>query len=150
MTNRPHQRIGAISNTHVGAQFESMAQRYFEDSGICLTKNYSLPIGLYEKKAHSFDLGSLDRKVIVECKSHRWTAGGKVPSAKMTVWNEAMYYFYLAPRGYRKIMFILHDRRSGDGETLLSYYQRTYPHLIPDEVEFVEFDEKTGQIMENL
>ena len=28
-----------------------------------------------------------------------------MPSAKMTVWNEAMYYFHIAPKQYRKIMF---------------------------------------------
>ena len=70
-----------------------------------------------------------------------------VPSAKMTVWNEAMYYFHLAPTRYRKILFVLHDRRDGQGETLLAYYKRTYSHLIPDDVEFMEWDEVTGAIM---
>ena len=82
-------------------------------------------------------------KLLVECKSHRWTAGDKVPSAKMTTWNEAMYYFFLAPSDYRKCFFVLHHRRAGSGESLLDYYRRTYSHLIPDDVEFFEWDEGT-------
>lgn len=81
--------------------------------------------------------------VIVECKSHRWTAGHNIPSAKLTVWNEAMYYFHAAPGGYRKILFVLKDLRRGTGESLCSYYLRTYGHLIPDDVEFWEYDDQT-------
>lgn len=66
----------------------------------------------------------------------------------MTVWNEAMYYFLLAPADYRKCMFVLHDRRDGTGETLLEYYLRTYAHLIPSDVEFIEWDEASGQRIE--
>lgn len=145
--NRPHQRIGAISNAHVGAAFEKVALTYFAKKGILLTPNFSLSIGLTEKKAHCFDLGAGKPQVLVECKSHRWTEGAKVPSAKMTVWNEAMFYFHLAPEGFRKIFFVLHDRRKGSGESLLSYYQRTYSHLIPHGVEFLEFDEASGDIL---
>ncbi len=64
-----------------------------------------------------------------------------MPSAKMTVWNEAMYYFLLAPSRFRKIMFVLkHDRA---GCSLASYYLRTHVHLVPDGVEFWEFDTDT-------
>lgn len=145
--NRPHQRIGAISNAHVGAAFERVALEYFQKLGISLTPKFSLPIGLKGKKEHCFDLGSSSPPVLVECKSHRWTEGAKVPSAKMTVWNEAMLYFQLAPPSYRKILFVLHDKRPGGGESLVSYYRRTYAHLIPEDVEFLEFDESSGDIL---
>lgn len=145
--NRPHQRIGAISNAHVGAAFEKVALDYFRKNGITLTANFSLSIGLKEKKTHCFDLGASCPQILVECKSHRWTEGAKVPSAKMTVWNEAMFYFHLAPPEFRKILFVLHDRRNGTGESLVSYYRRTYSHLIPEEVEFLEFDESSGNIV---
>ena len=135
-----------MSNAHVGADFERVALEYFCRKGIVLTKSYRLPVGLTKKKPHAFDLGSTKPKILVECKSHRWTEGAKVPSAKMTVWNEAMFYFHLAPRDFRKILFVLFDRRGENGETLLSYYQRTYSHLIPSDVEFLEFDESTGDI----
>lgn len=147
--NRPHQRIGAISNAHVGAAFEKVALEYFRKMGIVLTPKFSLSIGVKEKKEHCFDLGSSSPPVLVECKSHRWTEGAKVPSAKMTVWNEAMLYFQLAPPSFRKILFVLHDKRPGGGESLVSYYRRTYAHLIPEDVEFLEFDESSGDIRKN-
>ena len=96
------------------------------------------------KKSRSFDLGSEHEKIIVECKSHKWTSGGNIPSAKITVWNEAMYYFHLAPADYRKVFFILRDFSSKRNETLAEYYIRNYGHLVPDDVEFVEFDENTN------
>ena len=37
---------------------------------------------------------------------------------------------------YRKVLFVLHDKRAKEGESLLSYYRRTYNHMIPDGVEF--------------
>lgn len=64
----------------------------------------------------------------------------------MTVWNEAMYYFHLAPKGFRKILFVLHDRKSGNGESLLAYYKRRYFHLIPKDVEFYEWNEAKRRI----
>lgn len=145
--NKPHQRLGSVSNAHVGADFERVALAFFAKQGIVLSRNFSLEIGLTKKKPHCFDLGTAKEKIIVECKSHRWTAGARVPSAKMTVWNEAMYYFHLAPVDYRKILFVLHDRREEGGESLLAYYKRTYSHLIPDGVEFMEWDEVTGDIV---
>ncbi|MCM3671088.1 hypothetical protein M3181_19185 [Mesobacillus maritimus] len=81
----------------------------------------------------------------MECKSHTWTASGNVPSAKITVWNEAMYYFHLAPKDYRKVFFILKDYSTKCSETLGDYYTRTHSHLIPEDVEIMEYDadEKT-------
>jgi hypothetical protein len=79
----------------------------------------------------------------VECKSHRWTTGNNVPNAKLTVWNEAMFYFFTAPRDYRKIMFVLKNARDDSDETLARYYIKRYPHLIPAGVEFWEHDELT-------
>lgn len=146
--NRPHQRIGSVSNAHVGADFEKVALQFFESQGNQLIGNFALEIGISEKKKkHCFDLGLASLKIIIECKSHKWTAGGKVPSAKMTTWNEAMLYFHLSPKDYRKIFFTLHDKRKTTGETLVSYYKRTYPHLIPEGVEFLEYDESTGEIV---
>jgi len=145
--NKPHQRVGSVSNAHVGADFENVALEFFAAQDIALTRNFPVEVGLSMKKRHCFDLGTAEEKILVECKSHRWTAGGRVPSAKMTVWNEAMYYFLLAPPEYRKILFVLHDKRDVGRESLLAYYRRIYSHLIPDGVEFMEWDEVTGDIM---
>ena len=142
-----HQRVGSISNAHVGAALEQVALEYFESIGLSLFLNHKVSVGLHSTKEHAFDLGSEDPKILVECKSHKWTKGGKVPSAKMTTWNEAMYYFHLAPEGYRKIFFVLHHRRNEDGESLVSYYHRIYSHFIPEDVEFVEWDEANNQMI---
>ena len=69
-----------------------------------------------------------------------------MPSAKMTVWNEAMYYFATAPRKYRKILFVLRDVRTTTGESLAEYYVRTYHHLIPPGVEVWEYDQKQQKV----
>lgn len=145
--NKLHQRVGSVSNAHVGAEFERVALEFFAKKNIHLSRDFPVDIGLSKKKKHLFDLGAADPKVIVECKSHKWTAGANIPSAKMTVWNEAMYFFHLAPKEYRKILFVLHDKRLTGGESLLSYYKRTYSHLIPEEVELFEFVEATGDIL---
>ena len=139
------QRLGAESNAQVGREFELAAQAFFLSTGLDLSRNVSVPIGIeFAKKSRAFDLGSLDNKVIVECKSHRWTRSGNVPSAKLSVWNEAMFYFHIAPRDYRKIMFVLRDFSSRRGESLAGYYLRTHGHLIPHDVEFWEYDEENG------
>jgi hypothetical protein len=135
------QRIGSISNSQVGRDFEELALKYFEHKNIKLDIGFSLPVGVGPiKKNHTFDLGCSTEKIIIECKSHKWTTGGNVPSAKITVWNEAMYYFYLAPRDYRKIFFILKDINVKKEITLGEYYVRAYKHLIPSDVEIIEYD----------
>lgn len=140
------QRIGSVSNTHVGRDFESAAISALAQMGIHVEKNYAVSIGVAEvRKSHQFDLGSESPPTLVECKSHRWTTGGNMPSAKMTVWNEAMYYFACAPEHFRKVLFVLRDIRPKTGESLSQYYIRTYRHLIPPKVEIWEFDEKTGK-----
>ena len=138
------QREGAVSNAHVGRDFENIALSFFKQIGLDLSLNIPLPVGLHEnKKMHSFDLGSTVSKIIVECKSHTWTKGGNVPSAKLTCWNEAMYYFLAAPESYRKIFFVLKDFSAKKNETLAEYYLRTYSHLVPKDVEFWEYNSET-------
>jgi hypothetical protein len=139
------QRVGSVSNAHVGRDFERKAKQILNDIGLPVEHKYSVEVGIGAcRKKHNFDLGSADPAVIVECKSHRWTSGNNVPSAKLTAWNEAMYYFHCSPTDYRKIFFVLRDEREKTGETLTSYYIRTNFHLIPDNVEIWEFDETTN------
>lgn len=139
------QRVGSISNAYGGRAFEGVAQEFFARRGLHLQSNLSVAVGVGQvKKHHAFDLGSNEPKVLVECKSHRWTSGGNIPSAKLTVWNEAMYYFHVAPVGYRRIMFVLKDLRRGNGESLVHYYLHIYGHLVPEGVEFWEYDESAG------
>ena len=134
------QRVGSVSNAHVGKDFEVATREYFRQQGIPLQRNYQVLVGLSSKKPHKFDLGSGDPPVLVECKSHTWTGGNNVPSAKMAFWNQAMYYFQVTPEGFRKVLFVLRDFSERRNETLAEYYVRTYAHLIPDDVEVLEYD----------
>ena len=140
------QRIGEPHNAGVGRDFEDLALNFFYARGVALYGRFPVAVGVAQrKKMHRFDLGSEDPPVIVECKSHTWTLSGKLPSAKLTVWNEAMYYFHIAPRRYRKILFVLKHLR--DDVSLASYYLRAFGHLVPDDVELWEFDAeaRTGE-----
>ena len=134
------QREGSISNAHVGCEFELGAQEYFRKNRLTLQRGYVVPIGLSESKNRQFDLGSAEPPILVECKSHTWTTSGNVPSAKITVWNETMYFFHLAPKEYRKVLFVLRSFSDKRGESLAEYYVRTHDHLIPEGVEIMEFD----------
>ena len=134
------QRPGAISNADVGSDFETAAQEWFLNEGVRLQRNYGVEVGLSKMKERKFDLGSSEPPVLVECKSHKWTSGGNVPSAKITVWNESMYYFLLAPPGFRKVLFVLRDVSEKRGESLAEYYVRNHSHLIPNDVEILEYD----------
>ena len=144
------QREGAASNSHVGREFELEAQRYFlQERGVDLRRPYRVPVGFSneEKKDRGFDLGSDKPPVLVECKSHTWTKSGNVPSAKITVWNEAMFFFSLAPERYSKVLFVLRHFNDERGETLAEYYVRNHGHLIPDGVEVLEYDgRKVNQV----
>lgn len=148
--SKPHQRVGSVSNAHVGRDFERVALKVLASCGLNLKKNLKVPVGLNGiAKLHAFDLGCEEQKVLVECKSHKWTApNDNVPSAKLTAWNEAMYYFLVAPQGYRKILFVLRDLSEKRQESLVEYYVRTYRHLIPQDVEIWEFDEVTEEVVQ--
>lgn len=141
----PFQRVGALSNTQVGIDFEQVARACLAEEGIDVQRKLAVPVGVGDvKKPHSFDLGSEDPPVLVECKSHRWTAGKNAPSAKLTVWNEAMYYFTLAPPQYRRILFVLRDYSEERRITLAEHYLQRFQHLVPANVELWEFDETAG------
>lgn len=137
------QRIGEKANADVGRKFELCALSYFAAQDVNLKLNHKVNIGIEGgiKKLHAFDLGCDEKKILVECKSHRWTTGNNVPSAKLTVWNEAMYYFHLAPHNFKKIMFVLYHCNK-QGKSLASYYRDKYKHLVPNDVEIWEYDEQ--------
>ncbi len=124
-----HQRIGSVSNAHVGRAFELEAFEYFQRTeGLTLQPNFPLAIGIDEiKKSHRFDLGSENPSVLIECKSHHWTESGGVPIAKLTVWNEAMFYFYLAPDQYRKVLVVLLSEHPRRAESLAQFI---FEHMI--------------------
>lgn len=141
----PFQRIGSISNSHVGREFEAVIAGMFEAQGYRVRPDFRVQVGFGGRmKNRAFDLGSDDPKLLVECKSHRWTTGGNNPSAKMTVWTEALYFFHLAPLDYRKCLCVLRDVHPVRGVSLADHYVRNHFHLIPPGVEIIEFDTETS------
>ncbi len=141
--NKPHQRKTATSNTQVGIDFENLIFELFSAKFPSLKKPFPLPVGHGKKKDHKFDMGCSEQRVIIECKSHTWTEGDNIPSAKLTTWDQAMFYFFLAPKDYKKIFVAKHDVRPKSAETLCAYYLRTHFNVIPEGVEFWEVDEET-------
>lgn len=139
--DKTFQRKGSISNTQVGNDFEITIQNFFAQQGIKLKPRIAVRIGINGFKSHNFDLGSESERILVECKAHKWTEGDNIPSAKLTVWNEAMFFFYATPSKYRKILFVIKDFSQKRNETLAGYYIRTNSHLTPKDVEIWEFDE---------
>jgi hypothetical protein len=132
------QRVGAVSNTQVGNEFEEAARLFFAETGIHLQRNFVAPVGHIKKKPHKFDLGSEDPPILVECKSFTWTSGGNSPSAKLRNMNEVMLLFSVCPQHYRRILFVLkHMRRD---LSLASHYVKTQGHLIGPGIEVWEFD----------
>ncbi|HYH85567.1 MAG TPA: hypothetical protein VEX60_08790 [Pyrinomonadaceae bacterium] len=132
------QRAGAKSNTHAGRDFEEDAQRFFAKEGTSLQLGFSEFVGYKVKKSHKFDLGSKNPPILVECKSYTWTSGGNSPSAKIRGLNEVMLLFSLAPKRYRKILFVLRHMRKD--VSLAAHYIKTQGHLIGPKIEIWEFD----------
>ncbi len=142
MDNNNFQRVGAVSNTHVGRDFEEAARLYFVKTGIALQPSFEISVGFKNKKIHRFDLGSDAPPIIVECKSYTWTSGGNSPSAKIRGMNEVMLLFSVAPAHYRKILFLLkHMRRE---VSLAAHYVKNHGHLVGPDVEVWEFDLECG------
>lgn len=143
--DKPFQRKGGLTNSAVGAAFEKQVQAFFASMEIVLTPNVLIPLGLSSLKDHAYDLGCIDQRILVECKSHTWTATYRVPSAKMTTWDQVMLYFHATPGNYRKILCVLRDFCERRNETLADYYIRTHGHLIPHGVEIWELDGASGR-----
>lgn len=131
-------------NPKNGDDFEILARDYFLDIlKIELQRKISIEIGISNlKKSHVFDLGSIRQKIIVECKRHTWTSGNFSPSAKFSVWNEAMYYFSLVDASYRKILFVIKSVNTKNNNSLADTYITRNNHLIPPNTEIWEFDLK--------
>src|SRR6266545_5810395 len=124
-------------NPRTGAEFEELVGAFFATQGLTLLPNVAVPVGTGKaKKDHKFDLGSESPPVLVECKRHTWTEGGNAPSAKLTVWNEAMYFFAAAPSKYRKMLVVLRHLRRG--QSLAEHYVSRFRHMIPRRVEIWE------------
>jgi hypothetical protein len=141
------QREGSSSNTRAGREFEELAQRYFlVREGMSLQRGVSVSIGVTRQKNHKFDLGCHDRRILVECKSYKWTRGGNSPIAKIQSLNEAMLHFSVAPSHYQKILFLELDVHPKRGLSLGDHYVKNQGHLIGAGVEVWEYDRTAADV----
>jgi hypothetical protein len=148
--DKPFQRKNSTSNAAVGKDFEKKAKNYFKQIGMELQTPYNVSIGHYHRHDKAFDLGGTVGEIeyIVECKSHRWTESGKSPSAKLTVWNEAMYCFSLIPsrENLKKILFVVKSTFTSK-PSLAEYYCSRYRYMIPEDVEIWEYDQESKEVV---
>ena len=130
-------------NPRTGSDFEVSVQAFFALRGVILHRDFLQPVGMRaEKHQHSFDLGSTNPPLLIECKCHTWTSGGNSPSAKLAVWNEAMFYFAAAPAQFQKILLV---KRSLKGNlSLADHYVTRFGHLVPSRVTIIEYDNLVG------
>ena len=137
--------VGNADNPRRGASFEDTVLTFFDKWSLKLRKGFPVPVGAGDqRKNRKFDLGCEAPQTLVECKNHTWTESGNAPSAKFSVWNEAMLYFMVSRPDYRKILAVLLSVRNG--ESLAAYYVKRFKHLVPSGVEIWEIssDGKEG------
>lgn len=119
-----------ISNKQVGSNFEIGAQRFLETVfGRSFTPQGGVAIG-NPPKAHKFDFISDDGQVVAECKCLSWTKSGNIPSAKISVLNEAVFYLGFLSDDIQKVLVVNKAYRVVGKETLGEYYVRRYGHLL--------------------
>ena len=98
----------------------------------------------FPPKAHNFDLVSVDRKIVCECKHIRWRDNGKVPSGKIENLDQAVWYFSFLNE-CEKIVLVRKSPHPKRGETLAEYYIRRHGHLLRD-VKIWEVDDNEDTI----
>lgn len=118
-------------NPKIGRDFEALVTKWFvKKYNKDFSNNFSFDIG-NPPKSHRFDVVSIDKTIVAECKCYTWTETGNIPSAKMGFANEAAFYLSFIKDATTYIIFKknTHPKRS---ETLAEYYYRTNKHLLGD------------------
>ena len=132
-------------NPRIGADFEKQVLKWFNDNK---EGNYELHIKApicnpksktCEIKNHEFDIVDPINKIAIECKRYTWTKTWNVPSAKMGVTNEAVFYLTCLPDDYQKIIVMFRSYNAKRGITLAEYYYKTNKALLGD-IQLMEFD----------
>ena len=141
------QRVGSVSNTQVGKDFEKLAQKALAAHGIETVPDVRAEVGITSpKKSAVYDLGVADGSLLVEVKSYTWTSGNHVPVAKINGLFKVVSEFSTLGPKVRKILFAKRDARPTTGETLIEYFIRTHGYMIATDIEFWELDEATGEV----
>ena len=133
------------NNASSAVNLKEIAFEYFKkNEEIILDMDYELTLGTENKFKHIFDLGSCDKSVLIKCKSDIWPNDEKTLAEKMSIWNETMFYFNLAPEKYRKIFFVLRDYSEKKRQTLLQYHISKNCKNVTKNIKIYEYNEKNG------
>jgi hypothetical protein len=109
--------------------------------GVKFQLDHPIPIGTPPKE-HQFDLVSVDSRYVGECKNYSWTKTGRVPSAKLSMVNEAVFYLsFLPPETVKFVVMRKTTHAKQLYESLAEYYHRTRYHLLNGVLIF-EMDEE--------
>ena len=126
-------------NPKVGRDFQQfVAQRLSDELNHLFTLEYPYGIGT-PAHPHKFDCVSEDRTIVVECKCYTWTVGGNIPSAKMAMLDEALFYMSFLPVDVTKIIALNKATSPDKAETFAEYFFRIKRHLMRD-VQIYEID----------
>lgn len=132
-------------NPRIGREFQNLAMKILQDHFKQeFEMDKPIPIG-NPPKHHKFDCVSLNNQIVVECKSYSWTLSGNIPSAKMAMLNEALFYMSYLPKDIKKIIVMKKATHPGKKETLAEYCFRIKSHLL-DDVSILEIDEESSEI----
>jgi len=130
-------------NPGVGKKFQQLvaekAGQFFQTT---FSLEKSIPIGT-PPKGHSFDCFSEEKYIVLECKAYTWTDSGNVPSAKIHILNEAVFFLRLLPNVFKKILVMKRAMRPLKTLSLAEYYYQHYHHLFHD-VLLMELNEESG------
>lgn len=119
-------------NTGIGRDFQIQTAKILKDFyKVQFQLEHSIPIG-NPPKEHRFDIVSIDRLYVGECKNFSWTETGNVPSAKMGFINQAVFYLQFLSNNMNRFVVMRRDVHPRRGESLADYYFRTYRHLLND------------------
>jgi hypothetical protein len=119
-----------LSHVERGREFQERVRRILEGwLEEPVETEVLLPVG-DPPKLHRFDLASRSRSHVCECKSFTWTAGGNVPSAKITTLREAAQFLAALQEQSLKIIAMKRSLDPRRKETLAEYFCRLNAHLL--------------------
>ncbi len=112
-----------------------------------LKQNFDLEVPIDAGgKTHNFDLATVNRDIIVECKAFKFTESGNVPSAKITTLCEAVRYLNAVQGNPVRLLIIKRDQHPKRRETLAQYFVRLNRHLL-ERVTVLEMREDGGDLV---
>ena len=122
-----------------GKQFQNQVIEWLKNEYNCsFYDEKEIAIG-NPKKSHKFDIVDENNTIAIECKRCTWTEAGNVPSAKLGLCNEAVFFLSFLPDEFDKYLVMLKSTHARRSETLAEYYFRRYSHLLTG-VKVAEYD----------